>query len=76
MNHDARIREAEAFALAPLASSTAAMDAACPTQMVTISGRMNAIVSRIARPAVIEPPGELMYIEMSFSGSSASRKSN
>ena len=46
--------------LVPLASSTAAMDAACPTQMVTISGRMKAMVSRMARPAVIEPPGELM----------------
>ena len=46
--------------LAPLANSTAAMDAACPTQMVTMSGRMKAIVSRMARPAVMEPPGELM----------------
>ena len=44
----------------PAASSTAAIEAACPTQIVTISGRTNAIVSRIARPAVIEPPGELM----------------
>ena len=44
----------------PAASSTAAMEAACPTQIVTMLGRTNAIVSRIARPAVIEPPGELM----------------
>ena len=48
------------FPLVPLANSTAAIEAACPTQMVTMSGRMNAMVSRIARPAVIEPPGELM----------------
>jgi hypothetical protein len=33
------------------------------------------MVSRIARPAVIEPPGELMYSEISFSGSSAARNS-
>ncbi len=44
----------------PAASRTAPMDAACPTQIVTMSGRTNAIVSRMARPAVIEPPGELM----------------
>ncbi len=46
--------------LVPSASRTAAMEAAWPTQMVTISGRMNAMVSRIAKPAVMEPPGELM----------------
>ena len=40
--------------------NTAAIEAAWPTQMVTMSGRMNAIVSRIASPAVIDPPGELM----------------
>ncbi len=44
----------------PAASSTAAMEAACPTQMVTISGLTKRIVSRMANPAVIEPPGELM----------------
>jgi hypothetical protein len=31
------------------------------------------MVSWIARPAVTTPPGELMYIEMSFFGFSASR---
>ena len=46
--------------LVPAASSTAAIEAACPTQMVTISGLTKAIVSRIASPAVIDPPGELM----------------
>ena len=61
--------------LVPQASSTAPIDAACPTQYVTISGSTRFIVSRIARPAVIEPPGELMYSEMSFSGSSAARNS-
>jgi hypothetical protein len=41
-----------------------------------MSGRTNFIVSRIARPEVIDPPGELRYIEISRSGSSASRKSS
>jgi len=40
--------------------STAAMEAACPTQIVTISGRMKSMVSKMASPAVMEPPGELM----------------
>ena len=44
----------------PAASRTAAMEAACPTQMVTMSGLTKRMVSRMARPAVIEPPGELM----------------
>src|ERR1017187_4559304 len=30
----------------------------------------------MARPAYTEPPGELMYSQMSFSGSSPARKSN
>ena len=29
----------------------------------------------MANPAVIDPPGELIYNEISFSGSSAARKS-
>ena len=60
---------------APHASNTAAIDAACPTQYVTMFGSIRFIVSRIAMPAVIDPPGELMYSEMSFSGSSEARNS-
>ncbi len=36
------------------------MLAAIPMQMVDTSGLMNCIVSKIARPALTEPPGELM----------------
>ena len=36
------------------------MDAHSPMQMVETSGLMKFIVSRMARPAVTEPPGELM----------------
>jgi len=31
-----------------------------------MSGSTKRIVSRMARPAVIDPPGELIYSEMSF----------
>ncbi len=34
------------------------------------------IVSVIDSPAVTDPPGELIYIEISFVGSCASKKSN
>ncbi len=37
---------------------------------------MYCIVSYIDRPAVTTPPGLLMYIEISFFGFSASRKSS
>ncbi len=43
---------------------------------VDTGGRMNCIVSYIARPEVTTPPGELMYIEISFFGFSASRNSS
>ncbi len=36
------------------------MDAANPIATVATSFSMNAIVSKIASPAEIEPPGELM----------------
>jgi len=39
-------------------------------------GRMYCMVSWIARPAVTTPPGELMYMKMSFFGFSDSRKSS
>ena len=62
--------------LAPLDSSTAAIEAHSPRQMVDTSHLMKSIVSRMARPAVTEPPGELMYREMSLSGSALSRCSS
>jgi len=45
VNHDARMRQAEALAFAPPASSTAPMLAACPTQIVLMSGLTNCMVS-------------------------------
>ena len=59
--------------LAPELNSTAAIDAQQPRQMVDTSHLMKFIVSRMAMPAVTEPPGELMYSEMSLSGSALSR---
>jgi len=52
------------------------MLAAKPVHSVDTSGRMNCIVSYTAMPAYTEPPGELMYSEMSLSGLSDSRNSN
>lgn len=49
------------------------MEAAWPMQTVDTSGRMYSMVSYIARPEVTTPPGELMYMEMSLVGFSASR---
>ena len=49
------------------------MEAHSPMQMVDTSHLMKFMVSRMPRPAVTEPPGELMYREMSLSGSVASR---
>jgi hypothetical protein len=45
-------------------------------QTVETRGRMYFMVSWIAMPAVTTPPGELMYIEMSFDGFSDSRNSS
>src|ERR1051325_5247456 len=45
-------------------------------QTVATFGRMYCMVSWIARPAVTTPPGELMYMKMSFFGFSDSRKSS
>ncbi len=44
----------------PAESSTAAMEAHSPMQMVDTSHLMKFMVSRMPRPAVTEPPGELM----------------
>ena len=49
------------------------MLAAMPMHSVETSGLMNCMVSKIARPALTLPPGELMYSEMSLSGFSLSR---
>jgi hypothetical protein len=47
--------------LVPAASSTAPMLAAWPMQYVFTSQVRNCIVSYTASPAVMLPPGELMY---------------
>ena len=60
----------------PAASRKLPIDAAWPMHTVLTFGRMYCIVSWIARPAVTTPPGELMYMKMSFFGFSDSRKSN
>ena len=52
------------------------MEAVIPTAIVEMSGCTSCMVSCIARPAEIEPPGELMYIWMSRSGSSRARYSS
>src|SRR5580658_8364123 len=61
------------ISFAPAHNSSDPADAACPVHKVDTGGRMNCIVSYIARPDVTTPPGELMYIEISFFGFSASR---
>ena len=45
-------------------------------QTVDTRGLMYCMVSWIAMPAVTTPPGELMYIEISFDGFSLSRNSS
>jgi hypothetical protein len=42
-----------------VARSTAAEEAAWPTQVVATGGRMNCMVSYTASIAVTDPPGEL-----------------
>jgi hypothetical protein len=46
--------------LAPAASRKAPIEAAIPVHSVDTSGLMKFMVSKIARPAETEPPGELM----------------
>ena len=62
------------FPLAPAARSNDPMDMAWPRHSVWMGDWMYWKVSYRARPAVTLPPGELMYIEIGFSGLSASRK--
>src|SRR3954454_21145513 len=61
------------ISLAPAHNSSEPAEAACPVHSVDTGGRMNCMVSYIASPDVTTPPGELMYIEISFFGLSASR---
>mmetsp|Transcript_14104 Transcript_14104/g.38624 ORF Transcript_14104/g.38624 Transcript_14104/m.38624 type:complete len:202 (+) Transcript_14104:260-865(+) len=61
------------FPLAPAANKKEPIDAAIPKQTVSTSHGMNCIVSKMAKPADTDPPGELMYIVMFFSGSSPAR---
>src|SRR5450830_62106 len=62
--------------LAPAANKNAPIDAARPVHSVDTCGLMNCIVSKIAIPADTEPPGELMYNEISLSGFSLSKNNN
>ncbi|MNP64917.1 hypothetical protein D3C76_1604600 [compost metagenome] len=61
--------------MAPAVNRNAPIEAAIPTQIVDTSGLMYCIVSYIAIPAVMDPPGLFTYKEISFSGSSAARNS-
>src|SRR5881296_762952 len=54
--------------LAPAASRSEPMDAACPMHSVDTAGRTNCMVSYTASPEVTTPPGELMYMAISFLG--------
>ena len=49
------------------------MEAASPMLMVEMSHLMWCMVSKMAKPEVTEPPGELMYMDMGLELSSASR---
>src|SRR6516164_5177716 len=60
----------------PAASSSDPIEAASPRHIVDTCGRTNCMVSQIASPEVTIPPGELIYIEISFFGFSASRNSS
>ena len=52
------------------------MEAAMPMQMVETSHLIYCMVSWMAMPALIEPPGLLIYRLMSLSGSCPSRYSS
>ena len=52
------------------------MDAAMPMQMVETSHLIYCMVSWMAMPALMEPPGLLIYRLMSLSGSCPSRYSS
>ena len=60
----------------PAASRKLPIEAAWPMHTVPTLGRIYCMVSWIASPLVTTPPGELMYMKMSFFGFSDSRNSN
>jgi hypothetical protein len=60
----------------PPASSTDAIDAANPTQVVATGQVSWRMVSSTARPLVSSPPGELMRSSTGSSGSSPSRNNS
>jgi hypothetical protein len=62
--------------LSPPESNTVAMLAAIPKQIVDISQFTRFIVSYIARPELITPPGLLIYTLIPLSGSSLSKYSS
>lgn len=67
------IMVATAITLAPAPRRKAPIDAAIPKHTVETSHGIKFIVSKIAMPEEMEPPGELMYIVMSAVGSSFAR---
>ena len=60
VDHDPRGGSAKRLPLAPAASSSAPIDAACPMQMVEIAGFTYCIVSYLAMPAVTVNVGRKM----------------
>jgi amidase len=76
VDHDPRIGQRDAHARLARGQQEAAHRAAWPMHTVDTRGLMYCMVSWIAMPAVTTPPGELMYIEMSFDGFSLSRNSS
>jgi len=59
--------------LVPPTSRSEPIEAARPILIVEMSHLTCRIVSKIAKPDVTEPPGELMYIDMGLLASSESR---
>jgi hypothetical protein len=68
VDHDPGVGERDAHARLAGASRKLPIEAAWPMQTVPTRGRIYCIVSWIAMPAVTTPPGELMYMKMSFFG--------
>jgi hypothetical protein len=68
--------KAKRLPFSPAASKKAPMLAAKPTQMVDTSALICCMVSYMAIPALIEPPGLFIYKAMSLSGSSASKNNS
>jgi hypothetical protein len=66
VDHDPRVRQRHAHARLARGEQKLPIEAAWPTQTVRTLGLMYCMVSWIAMPAVTTPPGELMYIEMSW----------